>query len=387
MHVRDVDDHRRSTRWARAPVHPHSPSRSDGSPKVGEEWIVGAVGSHMTIRFDFGSFALASVRRTLAVPASCGTRPRQLRFSGMPLANDLETFLAANQSRARDELFDLLRIPSVSARSEHNADTARAAEWVADSLRKIGLDAADPSDQGTSDRRRRMAQRARRRADGARLRPLRRAARRAARALGQPAVRADGARRQDLRARLGRRQRPALSPRQGARGASRDARHAARERHRARRGRRGSRQREPRRVHRGATRSSSPATRSSSPTRRCSRRGCRRFSRRCAGSRTSRSTSQGPATDLHSGSYGGAVMNPAMALARILATMHDADGHIAIPGFYDEVRDWGDVARAADQAAPVRRRSVSAPRPARRRCSARRATRRSSGCGCGRRAR
>ena len=53
----------------------------------------------------------------------------------MPLANDLTTFFDKNQARARDELFDLLRIPSVSARSEHNADTARAAEWVAESLR------------------------------------------------------------------------------------------------------------------------------------------------------------------------------------------------------------------------------------------------------------
>ena len=49
---------------------------------------------------------------------------------------------------------------------------------------------------------------------------------------------------------------------------------------------------------------------------------------------------QGPAQDLHSGSYGGAVVNPAMALARILATMHDADGRILINGFYDDVRDW-----------------------------------------------
>jgi acetylornithine deacetylase/succinyl-diaminopimelate desuccinylase-like protein len=49
-------------------------------------------------------------------------------------------------------------------------------------------------------------------------------------------------------------------------------------------------------------------------------------------------TVQGPASDLHSGSYGGAVVNPAMALARILATMHDARGRVAIKGFYDRVR-------------------------------------------------
>jgi acetylornithine deacetylase/succinyl-diaminopimelate desuccinylase-like protein len=55
---------------------------------------------------------------------------------------------------------------------------------------------------------------------------------------------------------------------------------------------------------------------------------------------------QGPSGDLHSGMYGGAVMNPAMALARILATMHDADGRVAIPGFYDKVVDWGAKARA-----------------------------------------
>jgi acetylornithine deacetylase/succinyl-diaminopimelate desuccinylase-like protein len=50
--------------------------------------------------------------------------------------------------------------------------------------------------------------------------------------------------------------------------------------------------------------------------------------------------------DLHSGMYGGAVVNPAMALARILATMHDADGRIAIPGFYDQVRPFPDHVRA-----------------------------------------
>jgi len=53
----------------------------------------------------------------------------------------------------------------------------------------------------------------------------------------------------------------------------------------------------------------------------------------------------GPAQDLHSGSYGGAVVNPAMALARILATMHDANGRVTIEKFHDRVRDWGDDAR------------------------------------------
>jgi acetylornithine deacetylase/succinyl-diaminopimelate desuccinylase-like protein len=43
-------------------------------------------------------------------------------------------------------------------------------------------------------------------------------------------------------------------------------------------------------------------------------------------------------SDLHSGSYGGAVANPATALARIIATFHDDRGHIAIPGFYDDVK-------------------------------------------------
>jgi len=61
---------------------------------------------------------------------------------------------------------------------------------------------------------------------------------------------------------------------------------------------------------------------------------------------------QGPATDLHSGSYGGAVVNPAMALARILATMHDGSGHVAIDGFYDKVIDWGDAARQDMRALP-----------------------------------
>src|SRR5690606_14410860 len=45
----------------------------------------------------------------------------------------------------------------------------------------------------------------------------------------------------------------------------------------------------------------------------------------------------GPAQDLHSGSYGGAVVNPATALARIIASMHDEKWHVTIDGFYDDV--------------------------------------------------
>jgi len=63
---------------------------------------------------------------------------------------------------------------------------------------------------------------------------------------------------------------------------------------------------------------------------------------------------QGPAQDLHSGSYGGAVVNPAMALARILATMHDAQGRVAIPGFYDAVRDWPAHVREQMRTLPFR---------------------------------
>ncbi len=45
----------------------------------------------------------------------------------------------------------------------------------------------------------------------------------------------------------------------------------------------------------------------------------------------------GPAIDLHSGIYGGTVANPATALARLVATLHDAHGRVAIAGFYDGV--------------------------------------------------
>ena len=54
---------------------------------------------------------------------------------------DLDRYFTTNAERIRQELFELLTIPSVSARSEHNDDTARTAEWVARSMRDAGLQA------------------------------------------------------------------------------------------------------------------------------------------------------------------------------------------------------------------------------------------------------
>jgi acetylornithine deacetylase/succinyl-diaminopimelate desuccinylase-like protein len=48
-------------------------------------------------------------------------------------------------------------------------------------------------------------------------------------------------------------------------------------------------------------------------------------------------TVDGPAFDLHSGSFGGGVMNPVNALARIISELHDEDGRITVAGFYDNV--------------------------------------------------
>ncbi len=53
----------------------------------------------------------------------------------------------------------------------------------------------------------------------------------------------------------------------------------------------------------------------------------------------------GPSQDLHSGTYGGNVQNPANALAVILAGLRDPDGTVAVPGFYDEVRALSEAER------------------------------------------
>lgn len=56
---------------------------------------------------------------------------------------------------------------------------------------------------------------------------------------------------------------------------------------------------------------------------------------------------QGPAGDLHSGTYGGAVVNPGNVLASIVDSLKNEDGSVAIPGFYDDVMEWDEKTRDA----------------------------------------
>ena len=68
-------------------------------------------------------------------------------------------------------------------------------------------------------------------------------------------------------------------------------------------------------------------------------------------------TVTGPSVDVHSGEHGGALTNPINALTAMVAGMHDADGRITLPGFYDDVADlsdqerqeWSDLPFDADQ--------------------------------------
>ena len=77
-------------------------------------------------------------------------------------------------------------------------------------------------------------------------------------------------------------------------------------------------------------------------------------------------TVTGASHDLHSGSYGGAIHNANQALAEILAALHDAQGRVTVPGFYDDVRElsaeeratlarvpYGDAEILADSGAPA----------------------------------
>src|SRR6185369_12832496 len=75
---------------------------------------------------------------------------------------------------------------------------------------------------------------------------------------------------------------------------------------------------------------------------------------------------RGTRSDLHSGSFGGSVANPAFVLANVLAQMKDRGGRVKIPGFYDDVRPLSDAERAEWKKLPFNetkyRKDLGAPR-------------------------
>jgi acetylornithine deacetylase/succinyl-diaminopimelate desuccinylase-like protein len=75
---------------------------------------------------------------------------------------------------------------------------------------------------------------------------------------------------------------------------------------------------------------------------------------------------RGSSTDLHSGTFGGAVANPAFVLAQLLAQMKDRSGRVKIPGFYDDVRPLSEQEREEYRKLPFNetryRKQLGAPR-------------------------
>ena len=68
----------------------------------------------------------------------------------------------------------------------------------------------------------------------------------------------------------------------------------------------------------------------------------------------------GPNRDLHSGLYGGAVANPINVLIKMIASLHDEDNHITIPGFYDDVEVLSKEERAKMGEAPFSKEAYKA---------------------------
>ena len=264
--------------------------------------------------------------------------------SSLAIPRDLDAFLTEQNDRIHSELFEFLRIPSVSARTEHNADVARTADWVADAIRAIGMDAAifpTPGHPIVVGEWRKAAP-------------------------GAPTVLIYGHYDVQPAEPLELWTSPPFEPtvRDGkifARGSVDDKGQLflhlkALEAHLSVRGTLpvnvivlaegeeevGSenlatfveRHAEMLRAD-GVVISDSAMFAPGLPSILSSLRGLAYFE----------ITVQGPAQDLHSGGYGGAVINPATTLARIIASFHDAEGHIAIPGFYDAVVPWEPRAR------------------------------------------
>ncbi len=263
---------------------------------------------------------------------------------------ELNSFFADNDSRIMEELFEFLRIPSVSAKSDHNADVRRAAEWLRDNMEKAGLESAIHDTPGH---------------------PVVIGEWRGA--PGAPTVLVYGHYDVQPAEPLDLWTSPPFEPtvRDGniyARGSVDDKGQLflhvkAIEAHIATRGKLpvnvvliaegeeevGSdnleefvEEKKDLLACEAVVISDSAMFGPGQPSILSSLRGLAYFEINV----------QGPATDLHSGGYGGAVANPAMALARVLSTLHDDDGHVAIDGFYDSVLDWSDKIREEMRSLP-----------------------------------
>ena len=272
------------------------------------------------------------------------TAPASESAAAAGVPRDIEAFFAANRDRITKELYEFLRIPSVSARSEHKEDVRRAAEWLAERMRAIGMETTVHPTAGH---------------------PVVVGEWRGA-GEGKPTVLVYGHYDVQPAEPLELWESPPFEPtvRDGklyARGSVDDKGQLylhikALEAHMAVRGglpvnvivvaegeeEVGSEHLAPFIQEHAKELAADAVVISDSamfapgqPSILSSLRGLAYF----------QIDVQGPSGDLHSGSYGGAVVNPAMALARILATMHDADGRIAIPGFYDDVREWPAAVR------------------------------------------
>ena len=273
--------------------------------------------------------------------------------------NNVIDFINTNRDRYVDELKEYLAIPSISALPEHAPDVKRAAEWSADEMKRIGMQNVrlietpgfpvvygdwlgaegaptilfyghydvQPVDRRPLGRRRSKPPCA--------TADLRR---------GSPTTRA------------------VFMHFKAIRSAPEAERQTARQHQGHPRRRRGSRVGEPRQLRQGHKTTSRP-TSSSSPTRRCSTAAFRRSATACAAWSTS--DRRAAKSDLHSGSFGGAVASEHGAGADPGADEGSRRTH-QIPGFYDDVRDLKEGTRAV--AAAVQRAALSDS--ARRSCSA-----------------
>lgn len=271
--------------------------------------------------------------------------------SAPSLDGKLDAWFESNDSRLHNDLFDFLRIPSISARSEHNSDTAKAAGWLNKQLARIGFEVETVATPGH---------------------PVVLAEWRKAPA-GAPTVLIYGHYDVQPAEPLDLWTSPAFEPviRDGkifARGSVDDKGQlwlhvAALEAHLAVRGTLpvnvivlaegeeevGSENLAPfvekyreRLKCDAVVISDSTMFAPGIPSILSSLRGLAYFEINVTG----------PNSDLHSGMYGGAVVNPAAALARIIDSFHDESGRIAIPGFYDSVRLFPDSVRESMRSLP-----------------------------------